>query len=591
MANAEHAKNLITFTAEQWNKWRDEQHYERLEISGLDLGCSRKRKIERNGRTLADFRGFDFSGVDLISCSMSDCDLSEAMLDYVVWREVRMTHSVLRGAQAFGASFVDCQMYGLDARPSEDGRPTILSWSRFPESMLHDADFSGARLARTDFAGAELTGARFNNCDLSSVMLIGASLACTELTSADCLAKTSPDAVIRDIVETEFSGSYKAFYRWELEQARFENPSETLSALEINQRRRNNVMRNLSNRNSKAFANIEELRMKVRSAYREAANAIGRGKVRVYYRGHGCTCWELKSSLERKKLEPYESEMLDELAVGNPGEFRECRTELDRIVLARHHMLPTRLLDVTLDPLVSLYFACIKSKRCRKKQCDGTARLHCFMAPQEIVKGHDSDTVSVLAAFTRLTHDEQRVLLTERLDEGCDTPFFTGYAHYGHHRPAYRDTMLRLCHFVAREKPYFEDRIDPKDFFKVVVVEPERSFPRIRSQSGAFLLSAYHTDFDALKIAETDKSMPIYGHLKFDIPPSARENIMDELDFLHIDEERLFPGLEGSASSIVARHVGSPKEKTAHRSNEGGEADRTGLVGGFGSTGFPPSSQ
>ena len=41
-----------------------------------------------------------------------------------------------------------------------------------------------------------------------------------------------------------------------------------------------------------------------------------------------------------------------------PRDFSECKSALDYLVQMQHYGLPTRLLDVTTNPLVALYFAC-----------------------------------------------------------------------------------------------------------------------------------------------------------------------------------------------------------------------------------------
>ena len=127
------------------------------------------------------------------------------------------------------------------------------------------------------------------------------------------------------------------------------------------------------------------------------------------------------------------------------------------------------------------------------------------------------------------------------------------FDHSRHLRPEYGDAMLRLRHFVAREKPYFEDRIDPKGFFRVFVVEPRRMFLRLHAQFGAFLMSGFHTDFDAEKVDEIHESLPLYGHLKFDIPYSAKDGIIRRLDMYGINEASMFPELEGAARGAVSR--------------------------------------
>lgn len=548
MANPEHVKKLLESTAEQWNAWREENNYEQLEISGVDLGNMRYDAEDLIDRHWADFRGFEFGRVKLQSCNLDDCDLSDAKLHNVEWSDVSLNGSVMHRTEARHANFIECFMYGVDAEGAD------LSWARFPGSRLHDAKLKNAILERADFRGADLTGACFDGCDLRQTKLIGASLACTDLVNAKHIYGPSSDAIALDVIEGVFGGFLGKFNEWQIENIRIFGSADNAEASQIEKLMRSDILRRLTMLDPFMTENIEVLKKRIRNLLELASAGFGSGNVRVYYRGQGCNSWPLSSSLSRKALHRSESQMLDELAVSNPDPFRECGSELERLVLARHHGLPTRLVDVTRNLLVALYFACRDADPCDHGKCDRVARLNCLIAPPEIVKGHDSDTVSLLAAFARLTHAEQAVLLTEPPLGGCDASNLPGLGHHNHFRPSYRDAMLRLRHFVAREKPYFEDRIDPKDLFKVVVVEPVRSFPRVRSQSGAFLMSAFHTRFEGGVVSEMDSSMPIYGHLRFDIPPSAKEHIMRELEFYDITDETMFPGLEGSARTIVAQH-------------------------------------
>ena len=85
------------------------------------------------------------------------------------------------------------------------------------------------------------------------------------------------------------------------------------------------------------------------------------------YRGHRVSTWPLQCSLDRPSCKPirgklpryqYEKRLFEEFkrrAV--PYLKRTPQNDWEWLALARHHGLPTRLLDWTRNPLIALYFA------------------------------------------------------------------------------------------------------------------------------------------------------------------------------------------------------------------------------------------
>ena len=78
-----------------------------------------------------------------------------------------------------------------------------------------------------------------------------------------------------------------------------------------------------------------------------------------YYRGHSDSAFLLQPSVMRKESWiSHERDMYNEIRIECPQEFSHCKSHLDFLVHMQHYGLPTRLLDVTKNPLVALYFAC-----------------------------------------------------------------------------------------------------------------------------------------------------------------------------------------------------------------------------------------
>ena len=252
----------------------------------------------------------------------------------------------------------------------------------------------------------------------------------------------------------------------------------------------------------------------------------------LYFRGESQSGWELRPSVMRDGLLQYESEMLTQLISRRPEEFTGRDLSIAQWVLAQHHGLHTRFLDITRNPLVSLFHA----SEVRGEVGSQEGRLHIFAVPRVLVKLFNSDTASIISNFAKLPNHEQTMLLT--LDPGEQEFNQT-------------DAMRHLYQFIREEKPFFEERMELGDLFKVFVIEPQLASERIRAQSGAFLASAFHQRFEREEILNLNPDTPVYAHYMLTLAADSKEGVLRELRLLNVTRETLFPGLDESARAIT----------------------------------------
>ena len=398
---------------------------------------------------------------------------------------------------------------------------------------LSNVNFQDADLKNSDFydgyrQGANLANANLQEADLRSAKLWESNLSGVDLAFADVTNTQFQDAVFSraNLTGTEL-------WKADLFPSRLTELSPYQHGKDV-----------LTDKPVKKVGDLLDRIQEVEQLYRGQKQAV-----HFYFRGESTTDWELVPSVMRSDSRKYEGEMLVDLVSRRPDEFRGMTSALDRWVLAQHHELKTRFLDVSRNPLVALFNACGGSEDQEGKYKDKTGRLHIFAVPPKLVKPYTSDVISIVANFARLSQFDQDLILGKQgiTDENGVLVGPVSSA------PRYFRAMLYLYQFIKQEKPYFEERINPGDFFRVFVVEPQQFSERLRAQSGAFLVSAFHRRFERVAVLRKNPNIPVYAHYTLDIAACKHKcNLMRELELLNISKETLRPGLDSAAYAVTA---------------------------------------
>ena len=111
-----------------------------------------------------------------------------------------------------------------------------------------------------------------------------------------------------------------------------------------------------------ASPSMQEEEVRINSISEFIEKIVQRDKeagTQTFYRGYANKDWSLLPSIFRTPNGVEKEHLLfRDMVAHEPQSFSECKSALDYLVQMQHYGLPTRLLDMTMNPLVALYFAC-----------------------------------------------------------------------------------------------------------------------------------------------------------------------------------------------------------------------------------------
>ena len=190
------------------------------------------------------------------------------------------------------------------------------------------------------------------------------------------------------------------------------------------------------------------------------------------------------------------------------------------------------------------------SKDEKNKDIDGC--VYIFNPSEKYVKQFDSDTVSILSSIPRFNNDDKEALFEFAKISVGDR--YYPYDEYEEYRRYFYDeydeeirvfnnidVVKRLLHEVKKEKPAFENIINPENLLNNYFVLPKKDNPRIVRQSGAFILYGLNEE----------KNIDVFDRIR--IPSRSKENIIEQLKCFGISKATLHQELYKVAEYIADR--------------------------------------
>ena len=264
-----------------------------------------------------------------------------------------------------------------------------------------------------------------------------------------------------------------------------------------------------------------------------------------FFRGQEDSTWSVKPNVFRNDEISLEDRIIANALRHNPFDFCDIKSDFEILTKLQHYGLGTRLLDVTLNPLVALYFATApavsynqnRNGQFTRSENDGVVFLR--FSPW-----HSANELCVkIATSLPFIHFENDYTISELLFKLLQEGVITA------------DEKKQL---VSNDCTLLIEYLQ-SNYFAI----SSHSNERLIRQSGAFIIPTainIHSGDDILnnRIEKSHIDMrKEFSEEDIIIPSNCKTELREELDFFNINEATLFPELEHQMTYI--KRVDTPQ--------------------------------
>ena len=313
-----------------------------------------------------------------------------------------------------------------------------------------------------------------------------------------------------------------------------------------------------------------------------------------FFRGHGDEGWQMLPSIYREtSLIENEDKIIKDALTYCPDDFLPSDTLFEKLVKLQHYGYSTRLLDLTANALVALYFAAWN-----EQHQDKDGELIILDIPNEEIKYGDSDTVAILSAISlqdKITSIQKCITVANQARNVKEKFYERRYIYFMEtanneemedierfreeldfkNLEEYKDCLkkqegkeafleffnkqpeiISLLHDIQTDKPSFRPVIETSDLQRVICVRAKLNNQRISRQQGCFLLFGIRDSKTEPAAIPDEWQRFASNSQKILVKAENKAAIMQELKSFGISKRTLFPELEAQATEIMNHYKG-----------------------------------